>query len=164
MKFTYWKLRNKIFIITILVLLISSFIVYFTIYQYSTGDTTVTIEYESDIFFAVERITIDKDFLVTHMYTDENREEITYKLQLTESDVKNIFTNFVIRGYFLNFYKYTSFITKSLVEKRPGYPGNSYFTIVYNDKTKTIGGYNAFYKKSFSKYYYYLIRYIEEKR
>jgi len=162
MKFTYWKLRNKIFVTFIIIALISSFIVYFSLYHYSIGKTTVTIEYESDIVFAAEKITIDKDFLLTHMYTDENRKEIIYKLQLTEKDVKNIFSNFVIKGYFLNFRKYTRFNTYDAMNRYRGYPGNTYLTILYNGKEKTIGGYNAIYMKSFYKYYKYLIEYIDD--
>jgi len=162
MKFTYWKLRNKILVVSIVVLLVSSFVVYFSLYHYSMGKTTVTIEYESDIAFAAEKIIIDKDFLLTHMYIDENRKEITYKLQLTEKDIKKIFSDFTSKGYFLNFRQYTRFTTSDGIKKPIGYPGNSHITIVYNGKAKTIGGYNAIYMKSFYKYYKYLIEYIDE--
>ncbi len=166
MKFTYWKLRNKIFIITIVVLLVSSFIVYFTLYpslyQYSMGETTVTIEYESDIVYATENIKIDEDYLLTHMYTDENRERVTYTLQLTEKDIETIFSNFVIRGYFLSFRKYTTFTTKYVTRKHIGYPGYSYFSVTYNGETKKVGGYNAIYIKSFNKFYNFLIEYIDD--
>lgn len=164
MKFTYWKLRNKIFIILILVLLVSSFIVYFSLYHYSMGKTTVTIEYESDIVNATENIKIDEDFLLTHMYTDENKEEVIYKFQLTEKDIKTIFSNFVIRGYFLNFRKYSRYTTKYITKKHIGYPGYSYFTVVYNGETRVIGGYNTVYIRSFNKYYNYLIKYIDDEK
>jgi len=162
MKFTYWQLKNKILVISILALLISSFIVYFSMYHYSMGKTKVTIKYESDIAFAAEEITVDEDFLLTHIYLDEDGKEITYKMQLTEQDVKNIFSSFVRKGYFLNFKKYTRISTYDAKKSRIRYPGNSYLTIAYNGKEKTIGGYNAIYMKSFYKYYKYLIEYIDE--